>query len=118
MACQRLQCSISFETNDASHMCHDISQTIGLLDASYNTSYTRHFLKHAPFVYHKSVFASLAEWYRQPLEHTSASRFRDWNDVITPLLHHYTVIAEQRPEWPFEVRCSACVVFFLGGKRT
>ncbi|KAJ3216866.1 hypothetical protein HK099_005694 [Clydaea vesicula] len=48
--------------------------------------------RHAPFVYHKEVFPLMKRLFAEELKNTSSHKFRHKDDLITPLLHHYTTM--------------------------
>ncbi len=47
-----------------------------------------YYLKHAPFVYSKSVMRTVNNLFREQILKTYTHKFRNGDDVITPLLHH------------------------------
>jgi hypothetical protein len=47
-----------------------------------------YYLKHAPFVYSRSVMRLMNTLFRKQILHTYEHKFRHGEDVITPLLHH------------------------------
>ena len=47
-----------------------------------------YYLKHAPFVYSRSVMRVMSTLFRDQIVKTYPHKFRNGDDVITPLLHH------------------------------
>ncbi len=47
-----------------------------------------YYLKHAPFVYSRSVMRTVNSLFREQILKTYTHKFRNGDDVITPLLHH------------------------------
>lgn len=70
-----------------------VYHTNGQLQAAYGR-YPRYFLKHAPFVYRRESLKRMQEKWPEQFAKTSASKFRHWYDMITPLAHHYYVVHE------------------------
>jgi hypothetical protein len=68
--------------------------TNGILNAAYGEDKKRAHLLHAPYVFYKSAFARVHAKWPKELNETTAHRFRAWNDVLMPYLHHYYVIHE------------------------
>ncbi|KAJ3395612.1 hypothetical protein HDU92_005434 [Lobulomyces angularis] len=54
--------------------------------------------KHAPFVYLKEVFPVMKELFAEELKNTSTHKFRHVKDLVTPILHHYTLMNEKKVE--------------------
>ena len=66
------------------------AHTWDLVDRAYGTT-PHYLLSHSPFVYHKAVFRMVRRKWPQETAATAKSPFRNYNDVIFPLLHHALV---------------------------
>eukprot|EP00754_Rhynchopus_humris_P013689 Rhum_TRINITY_DN14340_c5_g2::Rhum_TRINITY_DN14340_c5_g2_i1::g.83547::m.83547 len=53
---------------------------------------THHFVKHAPFVYSRAALLRMHELFGDELKAGLAHRFRSHDDVLTPFLHHITLM--------------------------
>ena len=53
---------------------------------------THHFVKHAPFVYSRAALLRMHDLFGDELKAGLAHRFRSHDDVLTPFLHHITLM--------------------------
>jgi len=58
-----------------------------------NTNQPR-YLQHAPFVYYKQAFQNMHQRFYRSFRVASAHKFRHYEDVLTPLMHHGYVVQE------------------------
>lgn len=58
----------------------------------------RKFLKHAPYLYSKRVFQRVHQIFDRQLYQTLSHPFRHGSNMITPLLHHYYLVAQGTKE--------------------
>ncbi|RHY83247.1 hypothetical protein DYB35_000894 [Aphanomyces astaci] len=68
------------------------------IDATLGYTPTRHFLKHAPFVYSRRALVRVHQLFTQQLRATLPNRFRGPHDMNVPLLHHAYVLALGKTE--------------------
>ena len=85
--------ALAYEKDNAKVWLASTLNTHVLLTDAYGPA-TRHYLKHAPFVYQVAAMRRAHERWPEQLQATSSHRFRHWRDIITPLLHHYLLVHE------------------------
>ncbi|KAJ3378590.1 hypothetical protein HDU92_007298 [Lobulomyces angularis] len=58
----------------------------------FNCSLPMFSTRHAPIVYHREAFLIMHRLFKKELKETASRKFRNRYDLITPILHHYTVM--------------------------
>eukprot|EP00873_Tetraselmis_striata_P029290 jgi/Tetstr1/449554/TSEL_036641.t1 len=66
--------------------------TNGVLNAAYGEDKKRSHLLHAPYVFYKAAFSAIHAKWGKELNETANHRFRRWDDMLMPYLHHYYII--------------------------
>eukprot|EP01061_Rhynchopus_euleeides_P013208 TRINITY_DN23118_c0_g1_i3.p2 TRINITY_DN23118_c0_g1~~TRINITY_DN23118_c0_g1_i3.p2 ORF type:complete len:909 (+),score=350.70 TRINITY_DN23118_c0_g1_i3:697-3423(+) len=73
-----------------------VYHTIGVVDSKIPRTRPRYFVKHAPFVYSRKAFEMMHKIWPAELEAASHMRFRNYDDVLVPFMHH-VLMTEKAP---------------------
>ena len=79
-----------------------VYHTVGIVEDRISRLKTRYFIKHAPFVYSKKAFGFMWVKFEKELNAASRMKFRHYDDVLVPFLHHTMLLELATPTTPFD----------------